>query len=90
MSGMPDSCSGFRGQGLRVQGFRVQAFRVQASLEWFDAKVRQHQRRRERQSVVQGFLPHKNPPPQDPTVALCLGTYDGPGGGGVLMCEVPL
>ena len=30
-------------------------------------------------------------PPQDPTVALCLGTYGGPSGGGrFLMSEAPL
>jgi len=33
---------------------------------------------------IQGYLAHKNPlPPQDPTVALCLGTYGSPRGGAV-------
>ena len=32
----------------------------------------------------QGYLAHKkHPPPKDTTVALCLGTYDGPKGVGV-------
>ena len=38
-------------------------------------------------------VPHsyKNASPQDPTVALCIGAYGGPwGGGGVLMSEAPL
>ena len=65
MSGMPDCCSGFRGQGARVQGFRVQGW-VQASLECFEAKVRHPQRLRERESVIQGFLANKNPPPAGP------------------------
>ena len=26
-------------------------------------------------AAIQGHLAHKTPPPQDPTVALCLGTY---------------
>ena len=41
---------------------------------------------------VQGYLAHKNNlPPYDPTVALCLGLYGGPRGGGrFLMREVPL
>ena len=31
--------------------------------------------------VLQGYLAHENPPPpQDPTVALCLGTYGDPRG----------
>jgi len=34
--------------------------------------------------VVQGLLAHKTPPPPlDPTVALCLGTYGDPMGVGV-------
>ena len=41
--------------------------------------------------ALQGYLAHKNPPPpQDPTVGLYLGPYDGPWGGGVLMGEVSL
>ena len=40
---------------------------------------------------LQRYLAHKNPPPpQDPTVAPCLGLYGGSRGGGVLMSEVPL
>ena len=38
----------------------------------------------EHSGVVQGYLAHKNPPPpQNPTVALYLGTYGGPRGVGV-------
>ena len=34
--------------------------------------------------LVQGYLAHKKPPPpQDPTVALCLETYGDPRGVGV-------
>jgi len=29
---------------------------------------------------VEGYLAHKNPPPYDPAVALCLGTYGDPRG----------
>ena len=32
---------------------------------------------------LQGYLAHENPPPQDPTVALCLGTCGDPMGVGV-------
>jgi len=28
--------------------------------------------------ALQGYLAHKNPPPQDPTVALCLGRHSDP------------
>ena len=34
-------------------------------------------------SQLQGYPTHKPPPPQDPTVALCLGTYGDPRGAGV-------
>ena len=35
-------------------------------------------------SGLQGYLAHQNPPPlQDPTEALCLGTYGGLGRVGV-------
>ena len=33
-------------------------------------------------TVSQGYLAHKKAPPSDPTVALCLGPYGGPRGGG--------
>ena len=34
--------------------------------------------------MLQGYLAHNTPPPRlDPTVALRLGTYGGPRGGGV-------
>ena len=33
---------------------------------------------------IQGYLAHENPPPpQDPTVALCIESYGGPRGGAV-------
>ena len=35
-------------------------------------------------------LSSENPPPQDRTSDLCLWSYGGPRGGGVLMSEVPL
>ena len=35
-----------------------------------------------REDQIQGHLAHKTPPPYDPTVALCLGTYGDPRGGG--------
>ena len=41
--------------------------------------------------VLRGYLAHETPPPpQDPTVALCLGTCDDPRGCFFLMSEVPL
>ena len=40
--------------------------------------------RRQEKDAVQGYLTHKKqPPPQDPTAALCLGTYGDPAGAGV-------
>ena len=33
--------------------------------------------------ALQGLRAHNPPPLQDPTVALCLGTYGGPNGAGV-------
>jgi hypothetical protein len=38
--------------------------------------------RDQRVRLVQGYIARKTPPPpQDPTVGRCLGTYRGPGGG---------
>ena len=39
--------------------------------------------RQHRHSTLQGYLAHETPPPQDPTVALCLGFFDDPRGMGV-------
>jgi hypothetical protein len=36
--------------------------------------------------LVQGYLAHKKrPPPEDPTVGLCLAPYGGPRGGGCFL-----
>ena len=42
--------------------------------------------------TLQGFLAHKEPPPpwEDPTEALCLGTWRDPRGVVFLVSEVPL
>ena len=37
--------------------------------------------------AVQGYLAHKTPPPQDPTVGPCLGPCGGPRGGGGFLEE---
>ena len=44
-----------------------------------------------RSSVLQGYLAHETPPPQDPTVSLCLETYSDPLGGAVSYdCGAPI
>ena len=39
---------------------------------------------------LQGYLAHQKNPPIGPYSSICLGSYGGPRGGGVLVSEVPL